>query len=178
MSSQLEETKWAYIAGLLDGEGYMDIFLHSNPYFLKTKKGYAREFRCNICNTNKELLEKVEEMIGKKCDLVEHKRNPPNPKWKNGFTLRFHPTVLRTLLPKVIPYLVLKKEFAQIILEELTIITTVKNRNRREKLLLNLDQKFRELCLTKKVGRQRLLDRKDSKIQAAKGDRKLWDRKP
>jgi hypothetical protein len=183
MSAQLEETKWAYIAGLIDGEGYLDIFLHTNPSRRKiVKKGYGREFRCNICNSNKELLNKVQEMIGEKCELVEHKRKPYLQKTQNsGFTLRFHPTVLRILLPKIIPFLILKKELAQIILEELTIIKKVKGKKRppkllREKLLLKLDHKFRELCLAGNVGKRRL-NRVDNKILAVEGIRELWEQK-
>jgi len=182
MSVQLEETKWAYIAGLIDGEGYLDIFLHTNPYFRKNvKKGYAREFRVNICNSNKDLLNKVQEMIGEKCELCEHKRKPEQTTHHSAFTLRFHPTVLRILLPKIIPFLILKKELAQIILEELTIIKKVRGRKRppkllREKLLLKLDHKFREICLAENVGKRRL-NRKDNKILVAEGIREQWEQK-
>lgn len=98
--NEVPETTWAYLAGLIDGEGYLDIFLHSNPsYRRQMKKGYARQFSLYIANCSKELLENVQKNIGNIGTITKHCYSPAAIKRAEGkghfrrvdlYTLRFY----------------------------------------------------------------------------------------
>jgi hypothetical protein len=129
------ETEWAYLAGLIDGEGYMNILLHTSPSGRKAGRGYARDFVLTICNTSISLLKEMQEKIGFGW-ICEHKRKRTDA-GVNTFTLRFSHNNLRGILPKIIPYLILKKEPAKIMLESLTLIKETKQKEREQILLAN-----------------------------------------
>ncbi len=138
---QTTEQEWAYIAGLFDGEGYFGVFKHTSPSFReRTKDGFVREYRISIANNSKELLEYVQKIVGQGIIYV-HKRT--NPNHATGYRLCFYPNSAREILPHVIPYLFLKKELAEIILEMLETIKKIhrikKRKERMEKLNLAFD---------------------------------------
>lgn len=138
--TEVPETTWAYFAALLDGEGYLYPFMHRNPYFIRTtKKGYGREFRCFIYNGSRDLLETVRKNIG-----MGHIQ--PHGKTPNYYSLRFYQGNLRIILPKIIPYLILKKKQAEIMLEMLNIVKNVRNQQLRETKLLLLHKQFKEVA--------------------------------
>jgi hypothetical protein len=145
--SEVPETTWAYFAALLDGEGYLYPFMHRNPYFIRTtKKGYGREFRCLIYNGSKDLLETVRKNIGM-GHIVTHKKESKKEKNRiDTYSLRFYQGNLRIILPKIIPYLILKKRQAEIMLEMLDIVKNVRNQQLRETKLLLLHKQFKEVA--------------------------------
>jgi len=129
---------YQYIAGMFDGEGTLSIFRHHAPSFRKNiKRGYAREFRLNIANTNLDVILEIKKFLGY-GEIITHKHANCF-----SFSIRFCPTQLRILLPKILPYLIIKKDLTMIMFEALT---TVKNFNipikRREEILLQLEEKF------------------------------------
>jgi hypothetical protein len=146
--SEVPETTWAYFAALLDGEGYLYPFMHVNPSYIKTtKKGYGREFRCLIYNGSKELLEKVSTDIGM-GHIVTHKKESKKEKNRiDTYSLRFYQGNLRIILPKIIPYLILKKKQAEIMLKMLDAVQNIRNQQLRETTLLLLHKEFKETCL-------------------------------
>jgi hypothetical protein len=141
-----EEVIWAYIAGLIDGEGYMAIFLHTAPSLRKCGKGYARDFKFTISNTSLSLLEsvkaKIEKITGFKGDIVEHKHK--NNLHRSCYSLRYYQNALRVILPKVIPYLILKKQAAEIMVAELEIIKTLPSSSKRDAILFLKDKEFKD----------------------------------
>jgi hypothetical protein len=146
-----EETRYAYIAGLIDGEGYVQIFRKTAPSFRATGKGYTRLFIINISNTSRHMLEVANEYLNNTGHIIcmEHFRSAKeyekmlDGKRRAGYELRLYPNTLRQYLPKIIPYLVHKKRCAEIMLDELNIITNIKNFRQRECLLLEKDEEFR-----------------------------------
>lgn len=141
--SEIPETAWAYFAGLLDGEGYLYPLMHRNPYFIRTtKKGYGREFRCLIYNGSKDLLETVRANIGM-GHIVTHKKESKKEKNRiDTYSLRFYQGNLRIILPKIIPYLILKKALAEIVLEMLHVVTNIRDLQVREITLLLMHKVF------------------------------------
>ena len=51
------------------------------------------------------------------------------------------------ILPKIKPYLILKKNVAELMLKELETVQAIRDREVRELALLQMDAKFREECL-------------------------------
>ena len=146
--SEVPETAWAYLAGLVDGEGYFDIFLHSNPsYRRETKKGYAREFRLFVSNGSEELLETVRKNIGNIGTIMRHKYKEETTHRVDNYTLRFYQGNLRKILPNLIPHLILKKHVAELMLDMLNLVKKIRNAQLREVTLLQMHEEFKEACL-------------------------------
>lgn len=170
--SEVKETDWAYLAGMIDGEGYLYVLLHSNPsYRREMKKGYAREFRCFISSGSKDLLEKIQTNIGNIGTITRHKYKPETLKDEkyrgkhrvDNYTLRFYQGALRKILPKVIPYLILKKEPAEVMLKMLEIVKKIHNPEQRERTLLLMQKQFDEACF-KSAGNKYRKNRKQNAI--------------
>lgn len=170
--SEVPETAWAYLAGMIDGEGYLYVFLHSNPSYRKeTKKGYAREFRCFVSSGSKKLLERIQTDIGNIGTITRHRYKPEtlkDEKYRHthrvpNYTLRFYQGALRRILPKVIPYLILKKEQAEIMLKMLETVKKIRNPELRERTLLLMQKQFDEACF-KTAGNKYRKKRKQNAI--------------
>ncbi len=119
--SDLDESFYAYLAGLIDGEGYLSIIKSLDNRY---KKGYWTMAVLDITNTNEDLMILLKNSLG--YGRLYHQKNNSNfskhYELKEIYHLKFYPRNLRMLLPKVIPYLIIKKEKAENILKELTII--------------------------------------------------------
>lgn len=100
----------AYIAGIVDGEGSLTIHAQKEPSGI-----YHFHAKLSISNTNEKL------MIWLKNNLLigysyKTKRKQPH---NDVYTYTISANGLRWLLPQIRPYLVLKKEQADLILEYL-----------------------------------------------------------
>ncbi len=138
---QTTEEQWAYIAGLFDGEGYLAVFKHTSPSFReRLKEGFVREYRVSLSSNSKELLEYVQTLIDGKGKIYEHKRI--NPKHATGYRLSFYPNTVREIFPHIIPYMYLKKEMTQIILQMLEVTKKIHDIKRRKILLAKLNSDF------------------------------------
>jgi len=145
--SEVPETTWAYFAGLLDGEGYLYPFIHRNPSYIRTtKKGYGREFRCLIYNGSKDLLEKVRTDIGMGHIVLHKKKSKKGQRRIDTYSLRFYQGNLRIILPKILPYLILKKKQAEIMVEMMKIVKEIHNQQLRETKLMLLHKQFKEVA--------------------------------
>jgi hypothetical protein len=103
------EGKIAYLAGIIDGEG--SIYIQRR----KTKSGWSYFPRFQVVNTNRKLMEWIKQTFG---GLIYDKpRNHIQSHWKmqiEWFTTR---GLLDHLLPLIIPYLVIKREQAEIMIK-------------------------------------------------------------
>lgn len=104
-----------YIAGLIDGEGYISIL----PSRSKELRNPSFEPVIKIGMTGKSaklIFEYLVNSYGGHIDFSE--RSHKNPKWKdvNTYIIKSKPKVLR-LLNDIIPYLIIKKEQAAIVIE-------------------------------------------------------------
>ena len=132
---------YAYLAGLIDGEGYL-VVIHNRAksHREKTKHGYARVFEIRISSMDKWLLETVQKNVGMGFITTHHHSACPLP----SFELRFFPNQLRLMLPKLIPYLILKKELAILMLKMLIEVKSKKPYSIRDSLLTQYEKEFRE----------------------------------
>ena len=111
--SSWPETTKSYLAGIIDGEGTITITHHK--YKRKTTSGITSRPVVAISNTSYLLLDYLKSLKigGSSFDMRKGKEH-----WKQAFqwTLSSHLSVY-TFLKQIIPYLVIKKEKAEEILD-------------------------------------------------------------
>jgi len=108
-----------YLAGFIDGEGCF-----SAHYAQKASPSIT------IVNTDLDVLNSISDWV------EETTRIKPNPRSKYDsktyksartcYTLRLGPPILRTLLPLIIPHIIVKKYQAECMLELINLIPSVK----------------------------------------------------
>ena len=130
------ELMWAYLAGMIDGEGHIKIYRNSS--LSRTRHyvdGWRRQYILTITNTSVPLLNQIHEKI-KIGKVKEYHSNTCQSKKEKRYTafLLFEANEIRALLPKIIPYLILKKELAEIMQKSLKIGEEESGSNRGEKL--------------------------------------------
>src|SRR3972149_172284 len=103
--AEQDEEFYAYLAGLIDGEGWVGITRRFDPRY---RRGYWEMPIIDVANTNKEVLEIVKERIGF-GRIYSQARGTSKP----VHHLKFYPTNLRKLLPHIAPYLVIKRDQAE-----------------------------------------------------------------
>ena len=161
----MTETDWAYLAGLIDGEGQMDILLRANPNTKHIGRGYTREFRLNITNGSRELLVELQQKIGMGSIYLQDVTWSPTHRVKM-YSYRFSHNPIRKVLPNIIPYLMLKKKLAVMLLEELDLVKDMSiEADKREGMLLQKDAEFRKECL-RTPGNRCQAHRKDDDLRA------------
>jgi len=106
----------AWLAGIIDGEGSVYI---SKVKAERRKRGFVYMPYMSVSNSNYELVAKVREVIGK--GFVGTKKETRFD-WKDGTEYKGSASVLRGILPQILPYLVIKKEIARRMLEFLKFV--------------------------------------------------------
>jgi hypothetical protein len=96
----LSETDWAYIAGIIDGEGAI--------WFRTDFKGIC----LSIGNTDKPLMNWLRGKLGGKIYLPKI-----TPRRKQGFMLSYSTVPAYRILERALPYLITKKERATMLME-------------------------------------------------------------
>jgi len=102
------QTKYIYIAGLLDGEGYLGLGKWNQERY---KYKYTYKTRIIIANCNLKLLEWIKNNFGGYISKKKIKKK----NWTQGYNLQIGN--IQNWLPKVVPYLVGKKQKAILLLE-------------------------------------------------------------
>lgn len=141
-NKETPETTWAYLAGMIDGEGHMALSRHYKNNCKTSKRGYEIETKLDIANMNKESLVDLCGLIGMGKVTTLILRRPNQDPFEN-YDIRFKVSEQRIILPKVIPYLRLKKETATIILRLLDYRLDKKNKAFTEKFYLELEEEYR-----------------------------------
>lgn len=103
---------FSYLAGLVDGEGYVGIRKCSK----KNDRSLIPEYKPTlvIANTNYNLMEALKmNFNGSICK----KNKGLNILWKQSYSFEFNRTEIRKILPKIIPYLIIKKEQARMVMD-------------------------------------------------------------
>lgn len=106
---------FAYLAGFFDGDGCFQLVKHKNKHY---QRNYFWDAVLDVVQNNKELLEWIRGSVG--GNLI-HRRKIPYQ-----YHLRFTTKQLSFLLPKIIPFLVNKKDQAMLLFEAITIKKTTK----------------------------------------------------
>lgn len=100
------KTIYAYMAGILDGEGYLGLGKWKQKRY---KHNYTYKTRIVISNCDLKLLEWLQDKFG---GYITKKSKKPH--WKQGYNLQIGN--IQQWLPKVIPYLITKKDKAKLLL--------------------------------------------------------------
>jgi hypothetical protein len=110
VKENISETDLAYLAGLIDGEGYVGVRESNNR-----KRGYQLSPIVEISGTNFPFLLKVREKIG-----AGHIRtyDSKNRKWKSSVKFQICRLIdIVALLNRLLPYLILKKQQAELLIQ-------------------------------------------------------------
>lgn len=102
------ETKYAYLAGLIDGEGTIGAW--RNP------RGYYPPMIC-IEMTHEPTILWLQENFGGNVQQNDKK----NSKHKTSWKWQIHATAIREHLPLTLPYMITKKAQAEIVIELLSL---------------------------------------------------------
>jgi hypothetical protein len=131
----------AYIAGLIDGEGYV---CFNYGYIAKRRPNIELvETYIRVTNSYKPVLVYLESTL----DAGSIHRNPPkNPKHKMVWFWKIGPQDTFALLRRIAPYLQIKRELANLILKNKALITKQGRRTEGERIRLRrLKKKVRLL---------------------------------
>jgi len=105
---------YAYVAGFLDGEG--------SCYVVREKRegnlsGFRYSSHMEMTNTNLAVLSWIKGALGMGKITKERRKEGHKP----VYVLRFLPDEQRTLLPKLLPYLIVKRRQAELLLQLLDL---------------------------------------------------------
>jgi len=122
MSTDVTETEWAYVAGLLDGEGHIGVPIHGGDHVFNKNVG--------ISNTNPKILP-ILKRVG--FHLFQISRRAPNKDVHRALITTY--SEIETFLKRVRPYLILKCEQADLMIELCSIraqinVQTLRNEER------------------------------------------------
>lgn len=108
----MQSVEKAYIAGFIDGDGVIGIY---KEWSKKAKKYYYYP-RMQICNRNKANLEWINKSCGNRGTWYFRRLQDAHPMWCNAWQLKFSPTNTIKILKEIEPYLIQKKEQAQLVI--------------------------------------------------------------
>ena len=123
------ETDLAWLAGAIDGEGTLCLLKKKRN---KTKVGYTYEARIGIANTDINFINKSREILGNNYSYLQSVADKRYPNSPICHKLYWTPNTIRNVLPKLLPYLIKKKQ-AELVLESTTLLQLGK-RHTSEKL--------------------------------------------
>lgn len=112
MASKVAEAKWAYLAGLIDGEGCITIKAHNRPGgYLH----YSPSLTIGMCTP---VLKRLCTEYG--IGLITFKP-PGKDGWRDAFVWQFDREDTITVLTHTLPYLQVKGKQARLLIEFMTI---------------------------------------------------------
>ncbi len=115
----LTEVERAWLAGVIDSEG--SVFISKvNPRKIRYRRGFFYRPELSVANSDPRLLARVRELIGK--GYYGRDKSNQNPIWKDKWQYKGSGTVLRRVLPQILPYLTVKRAVAEAMLRYLEFV--------------------------------------------------------
>ena len=113
MTYDISQVDLAYLAGLIDGEGWVGLCRRKRSWKPDMERSYYLRPVISIDMMKRECLDKVHKALGVQVEQVK----------REGYIyrLRLYPSTLRWLCPLLLPHLVLKRRQAEIIIEFLSV---------------------------------------------------------
>lgn len=135
MSTKHLISKYSYMAGIIDGEGYIGLSKFSGDSSKKYRHKYTYKARVVIANCNLGLLKWIQNNFG---GFITKK--PKGIKDYQGYNLQI--SYPEKWLPKIIPYLVGKKKKAELLMESIKLLNERKKKTNqaRELNLIRLEE--------------------------------------
>ena len=107
----MKRLSWKYIAGLIDGEGCIDLQITRHKDYPDTP--YVRpRLRITLVESCAFLLDIFKNNFDGSCSLS--KREFENPNWQNAYTWSVHGKKVRPILQNIVNHLYIKKEQARL----------------------------------------------------------------
>lgn len=127
---QLSIAHAAYLAGIIDGEGYVGLSRKREP---TQRSGYSYRPVLSVSNTKRELLEWIAEVtqVGSICAMKKM------PRCKQSWVWQTWSQRASTILQQTIPYLIIKHRQARLVIGYAAVHGQV---NRRGKFGLTLEE--------------------------------------
>ena len=113
---KLSNEELAYIAGIIDGEGHLGISKNTT----KRQRQRNPKYQSEICviNTDKRLMDWLESKMGGLINARNmNGKNVKKDIWKISYRWRIQESLHPELLNLILPYLVIKKRQAELIIE-------------------------------------------------------------
>lgn len=108
---QMKKLTAAYLAGLIDGEGYISLL----PSVLKGRRYFNPVLKIGM--TSRDLIEWFHKSFG---GQLEH-REYENPNFNDAYTVTLTGKSLKPFLQNILPFLRLKRRQAEICLEKIKV---------------------------------------------------------
>lgn len=134
------ETELSYLAGIIDGEG--TIFIQKKLDKRVETESWTYWPRVQVCNTNEAVMQWIHQIFGGL--LYKKERSHLKRNWKCQFEWYTKPSLIDELLPLLIPYLIIKKPQAEIMMKFRKSFSS----KIRIKVTPEI-QSFREECMSK-----------------------------
>lgn len=112
----MSPTEAAYFAGFVDGEGTIGVYRARRK---ENRLGYRYQPALSIASTSYPALETLQRMCGN--GRITQQTKPPVDHHKTGYRLQFSSNQIRLILPQLLPFLVIKKQQAEYVLEFLSL---------------------------------------------------------
>lgn len=141
----MKETDKAWLAAALDFEGTIGLYKEKT----NTKRGYTFTPEFIVANTKREIIEKVKSLCG--SGYITERRYKQR-KWNNIYIFTMHSNAIRRIIPQIKPYLIIKRQQVEVVLEALDLIISP---SIPEENLYRLSELAVEISLLNKRGRVR-----------------------
>jgi len=105
----LKDTDAAYLAGILDSDGHIGLIRRARTWKKCPERTHYLRPIVQIGQAKMIMLDHIKEVTGEGSLSIN--------KQKHFYNLRFYTTSLKWILPQLLPYLVVKKRQAEIVVE-------------------------------------------------------------
>ncbi len=137
-----EESKWTWLGAMLDAESSISLIKSRK----KTKRGFQYIPKLSCSSTTPELLlQMLKACHPYGCLSSHHYQDKRSTFWKQTKKFTINSTGLRILLPKILPYLVIKKHRALLLLESIDLLSYGKKELSEENRLFEIWENLRNL---------------------------------
>jgi LAGLIDADG-like domain len=110
---ELEITDLAYVAGIIDGEGSISVFLNSQK---GAKCGFTFIPCLTIVNTNLQMLQRVQKIFALLGARSRIRLMPHRPRRRDCYRMcQYSAYQIMKILPYVIPYMIVKRRSAELL---------------------------------------------------------------
>jgi hypothetical protein len=124
-----DEAKWAWVAGVVDADGYVRFTKSTNKSV--PSRGFRWLVAMQVSSVYREFLNLFKEIVGYGSvskSWINQKRGKEQPYCKFSMSS----DGLRKVLPRIIPYLTIKKKRAELVLEALSMLKRGRQPNHKE----------------------------------------------
>lgn len=136
-----EKSKWVWLAGIVDAESSLSLIKCKK----KTKRGFQYIPRFSCASTTPLLLIQILKVCYPYGFLSSHHQDKRSDFWQKTRKVCITSNGLRVILPKIMPFLILKRKQAKILLRAMQLLSYGKKSAEKEKELFDLYLEIKKL---------------------------------